>query len=60
MVVVTNRIPVTTGHEIDFEDRFRNRVYLVDKSPRLSRTIRDGHYGAYDLVNTWSRAEIGP
>ena len=37
MVVVTNRIPVTTGHEIDFEDRFRNRVYLVDKSPGFIR-----------------------
>ena len=33
MIVVTNRIPVATGHEIDFEDRFRNRVHLVDTSP---------------------------
>ncbi|HEX9621342.1 MAG TPA: antibiotic biosynthesis monooxygenase [Polyangiaceae bacterium] len=33
MIVVTNRIPVAEGHEIDFEDRFRNRVHLVDKSP---------------------------
>ena len=23
MIVVTNRIPVAKGHEIDFEDRFR-------------------------------------
>ena len=37
MIVVTNRIPVATCHEIDFEDRFRNRVYLVDKSPGFIR-----------------------
>mgnify|MGYP003564424394 FL=1 len=37
MIVVTNRIPVTKGHEIDFEDRFRNRVHLVDKSPGFVR-----------------------
>lgn len=30
MIVVTNRIPVTQGHEIDFEDRFKRRVGLVD------------------------------
>ncbi|PRQ09309.1 hypothetical protein ENSA7_10010 [Enhygromyxa salina] len=29
MIVVTNRIPVAQGHEIDFEDRFRKRVHLV-------------------------------
>lgn len=32
MFVVTNRIPVAKGHEIDFEDRFRNRVHLVDQA----------------------------
>ena len=37
MIVVTNRIPVAKGHEIDFEDRFRNRVHLVDKSPGFIR-----------------------
>lgn len=37
MIVVTNRIPVARGHEIDFEDRFRNRVHLVDKSPGFIR-----------------------
>lgn len=31
MVVVTNRIPVAEGHEADFEDRFRDRVHLVDR-----------------------------
>ena len=37
MIVVTNRIPVANGHEIDFEDRFRNRVHLVDQSPGFIR-----------------------
>ena len=37
MIVVTNRIPVAEGHEIDFEDRFRNRVHLVDQSPGFIR-----------------------
>ncbi len=33
MFVVTNRIPVAAGHEADFEDRFRKRVHLIDRSP---------------------------
>lgn len=37
MVVVTNRIPVAKGHEIDFEDRFRKRVHLVDRAPGFVR-----------------------
>ena len=37
MIVVTNRIPVAQGHEIDFEDRFRKRVHLVDQSPGFVR-----------------------
>ncbi len=37
MIVVTNRIPVAEGHEIDFEDRFRKRVHLVDRSPGFVR-----------------------
>jgi len=37
MIVVTNRIPVAEGYEIDFEDRFKNRVHLVDKSPGFVR-----------------------
>jgi heme oxygenase (mycobilin-producing) len=37
MIVVTNRIPVAEGHEIDFEDRFRRRVHLVDQSPGFVR-----------------------
>ena len=37
MIVVTNRIPVSAGHEIDFEDRFRKRVHLVDSHPGFIR-----------------------
>ncbi|MDG2389259.1 MAG: antibiotic biosynthesis monooxygenase [Planctomycetaceae bacterium] len=37
MIVVTNRIPVAKGHEINFEDRFRNRVHLVDQAPGFIR-----------------------
>ena len=29
MIVVTNRIPVAEGHEIDFEERFKTRAHLV-------------------------------
>jgi len=37
MFVVTNRIPVAEGYEIDFEDRFRKRVHLVDQAPGFIR-----------------------
>ena len=37
MIVVTNRIPVAEGYEIDFEDRFRKRVHLVDQAPGFIR-----------------------
>jgi heme-degrading monooxygenase HmoA len=37
MILVTNRIPVSEGYEIDFEDRFRNRVHLVDQAPGFIR-----------------------
>ena len=33
MFVVTNRIPVSEGFEADFEDRFRKRAHLIDRSP---------------------------
>jgi heme-degrading monooxygenase HmoA len=37
MIVVTNRIPVAEGYQIDFEDRFKKRVHLVDKAPGFVR-----------------------
>lgn len=37
MIVVTNRIPVAEGWEEQFEERFRNRVHLVDRAPGFVR-----------------------
>lgn len=37
MIVVTNRIPVAEGHEIDFEERFKNRAHLVDQAEGFVR-----------------------
>jgi heme-degrading monooxygenase HmoA len=37
MIVVTNKIPVAEGHEIDFEDRFRKRAHLVDQAEGFIR-----------------------
>lgn len=37
MIVVTNRIPVAEGYAIDFEERFKKRVHLVDRSPGFVR-----------------------
>jgi heme-degrading monooxygenase HmoA len=37
--VITNRIPVAEGHETDFEDRFRNRAHLIDKSPGFVKNL---------------------
>lgn len=37
MFVVTNRIPVSDGHEAEFEDRFRNRAHLIDRFPGFLR-----------------------
>ena len=37
MVIVTNKIPVAEGFEEQFEDRFKNRIHLVDQSPGFIR-----------------------
>jgi heme-degrading monooxygenase HmoA len=39
MFVVTNRIPVSEGHEADFEERFRHRAHLIDKSPGFIKNL---------------------
>ena len=33
MFVITNRIPVSEGHEDAFEDRFRHSMSGIEKSP---------------------------
>ena len=55
MIVVTNCIPVAQGHEIDFEDRFRNRVHLVDQSPGFIRNEvhRDRFALTTRVVDLW-------
>ncbi len=37
--VVTNRIPVTAGQEAAFEDRFRKRAHLIDRSPGFVKNL---------------------
>src|SRR5689334_18194452 len=37
MIVVTNRMSVAEAYRIDFEDRFRKRVHLVDRAPGFIR-----------------------
>ena len=39
MFVVTNRIPVAEGHEADFEDGFKKRAHLIDKSPGFVKNL---------------------
>ena len=39
MFVVTNRIPVAQGHEEDFENRFRHRAELIDRSPGFVKNL---------------------
>ena len=56
MIVVTNRIPVAAGHEIDFEDRFRNRAHLIDQSPGFVRNeVHRPRAQGYYEVKTWWR-----
>lgn len=37
MYIVTNRVPVATGYEVMFEERFRNRAGQIDKQPGFVR-----------------------
>lgn len=37
MIVVTNRIGVSEGFESEFEERFKKRAHLVDRSPGFIR-----------------------
>ena len=39
MFVVTNRIPVSDGHEADFEERFKKRAHLIDKAPGFVKNL---------------------
>jgi heme-degrading monooxygenase HmoA len=37
MIVLTNRMSVAEGFQIDFEDRFKKRAHLVDRAPGFIR-----------------------
>jgi len=39
MIVVTNRIAVSRGHEADFEARFRRRAHLIDRAPGFVKNL---------------------
>jgi heme-degrading monooxygenase HmoA len=39
VIVVTNRIPVAGDHEAAFEDRFRHRAHLIDRSPGFIKNL---------------------
>jgi len=39
MFIVTNRIPVASGHEEEFEERFRKRAHLIDSSPGFVQNL---------------------
>jgi heme-degrading monooxygenase HmoA len=71
VIVVTNRIPVADGHQIDFEDRFKRRVHLVDQAPGFVRNevhrprpmkfhqgtfVEDQEKQGYYEVKTWWRS----
>lgn len=62
MIVVTNRIPVAEGHEIDFEDRFSKRAHLVDKSPGFIRNEihRPRPMKLDHSTGNWSKDEENP
>ena len=73
MFVVTNRIPVAEAHEADFEERFRNRAHLIDRSPGFTKnqilrpvkrrfdhktgTFEDSTEQGYFLVQTYWETE---
>ncbi|MFQ5684710.1 MAG: antibiotic biosynthesis monooxygenase family protein [Candidatus Binatia bacterium] len=59
MIVVSNRIPVTKGHEKEFESRFEGRAGLVDKMPgfirlEILRPIRSDYYV---VLTYWENAK---
>ena len=69
MIVVSNRIPVTKGHEVDFAARFRDRAGLVEHHPGFIRleilrpepiTLHGQQMGGSDyhvVLTYWDRKE---
>lgn len=61
MICVTNRIPVAEGYEIDFEDRFRKRVHLVDQAKGFIRNEvhRPRPMELDHQTGEWTRGPVG-
>ncbi|MFQ5665437.1 MAG: antibiotic biosynthesis monooxygenase family protein [Candidatus Binatia bacterium] len=62
MIVVTNRIPVAPGQEAAFEDRFRHRAHLIDRSPGFikNQVLRPVQRRFNHQTNAWEEtAEPG-
>ena len=59
MFVVINRIFVAEGHEAAFEERFQNRLRLVQKTPGFVRSIlmRPVESRCYVVQVWWENAE---
>lgn len=57
MFVTMSRIPVREDHWTDVEDRFKNRLGLVDKAPGFLRNIVlrpvDGTTDCYIVMTLW-------
>jgi heme-degrading monooxygenase HmoA len=61
MFVTMNRIPVHEEHWPDFEERFRNRLGLVDKAPGFVRNMVlrpvDGTTDCHVVMTLWENRE---
>jgi len=56
MFIVTNRIPVASGWEKEFEQRFQNRAGQIDKQPgfvnmQILKPVSDD--SPYVVLTTW-------
>jgi heme-degrading monooxygenase HmoA len=56
MFIVANRVPVASGWEDKFEERFRRRAGQIDKQPgfvRMQILRPDGKNTPYVVLTTW-------
>ena len=56
MFIVANRVPVATGWEENFEERFRKRAGQIDKQPgfvRMQILKPDSENTPYIVLTTW-------
>ncbi len=56
MFIVANRVPVASGWEENFEERFRKRAGQIDKQPgfvRMQILKPDSENTPYIVLTTW-------